>query len=200
MLGVNEPLCVEIYVCQCWHKKRMLGTCVFAERLKGRCEQIYVQLYCRASTPASFSTASPSFLEKGAYLAVIYWKMVVGVVAPFSWSFPGYLLFLLLISPRSCSVPNVGFLVRAFFNVGWLLSVLLATVRGIEPQALCVMGKHLTTELHPQPLVRVVLAALAFRCTFAVVWSGELVENWCQGGSWHDGGGNGRGGGGDKKS
>lgn len=66
------------------------------------------------STPALFSTESPSFLEKEAYLAVIYWKVVVGVVAPFSWSFPGYLLSLLLISPRFCSVPNVGFLIRAF--------------------------------------------------------------------------------------
>lgn len=86
MLGVNEPLCVEIYVCQCWHKKRMLGTCVFAERLKNsNCIAGHPPIpEFPKSTPALFSTASPSFLEKGAYLAVIDWKVVVDVVAPFS--------------------------------------------------------------------------------------------------------------------
>lgn len=82
MLGVNEPLCVEIYVCQCWHKKHMLGTCVFAERLKNsNCIAGHPPIpEFPKSTPALFSTASPSFLEKGAYLAVIYWKVVVDVV------------------------------------------------------------------------------------------------------------------------
>lgn len=146
------------------------------------------------SIPALFSTESPRFLEKEAYLAVIYWKVVVDVVAPFSWSFPGYLLSLLLISPRSCSVPNVGFLVRAFFMWGGcFLFVLLVAIRGIEPQVLCVLGKCLSTELHPQPLFRVFLAALIFRCTFAAVWSEELVETGYQGGNWHGSGGNGRG-------
>lgn len=87
------------------------------------------------STPALFSTESPSFLEKEAYLAVIYWKVVVGVVAPFSWSFPGYLLSLLLISPRFCSVPNVGFLVRAFFmRGGCFLFVLFVAIAGLSPK------------------------------------------------------------------
>lgn len=33
VFGMNEPLCVETYVCQCRHRKHVLGTCVFAERL-----------------------------------------------------------------------------------------------------------------------------------------------------------------------
>lgn len=97
MLGVDEPLCAETYMCQCWRKKRVLGTCVFAERLRSRCVQIYVQLHLQGthpspvfpeSTPALFSTESQLPGER----SLSCWHILEGGGYPFSWSFPGYLL------------------------------------------------------------------------------------------------------------
>lgn len=77
--------------------------------------------------------------------------------------------------------------------------VLLITVQGIEPRALCMLGKCPTTELHTHPPIRELLAALAFLRTCAAVWSGHLVENGYREGNWHGGGAYGKGGSGDKE-
>lgn len=50
------------------------------------------------------------------------------------------------------TVPNVGLFLRVFFFFliwgGCFLFILLITVQGIEPRALCMLGKCPTTELH----------------------------------------------------
>lgn len=61
-----------------------------------------------------------------------------------------------------------------FFYWGGCFSfVLLITVQGIEPRALCTLSKCPTTELHTQPQITGLLASL---CTFLASGQDSLRE------------------------
>lgn len=155
---MNEPLCVEIYMCQCWHKKHKLGTCVFAERLKSRCVQIYVQLYLKGIHPSPvFPKSTPALFSPGASQAIFY-------------PFPSFNLAL------SAKI-TVGF---------WQELVLLIAVQRIEPKALCTLGKCLTTELRPGPLLRGFMGCSSLPLHICCCLVGTVGGNGCQGGNWQE--------------
>lgn len=62
---------------------------------------------------------------------------------------------------------------------GCFLFVLLITVQGIEPRALCTLSKCPTTELHAQPQITGLLASL---CTFLASGQDSLREATGRGG------------------